>query len=197
MSTSHISRRAFGVLVGAAALLGVSPLALAQDFPIKGKSIRIVVPFTAGGGTDTDANHIANLTDPSKGLIADLGKPADKVPAFSWITPNNCSDAHDATCKGNNLSGVFDANGNPNYSLPLTTAPTNYTGGLYASDLWLRYYIPLIERSAAFKDGGLIDITFDEATRPSTRCRSTTPPTRPRSRTRRRRTRSTTTARRP
>ena len=120
----------------------------------------------AGGGTDTDANHIASLTDASKGLIADLGKPAAQVPAFSWITPNNCSDAHDATCKGNNLSGVFDANGNPNYSLPLTTAPTNYTGGLYASDLWLRYYIPLIERSAAFKDGGLIDITFDEANPP-------------------------------
>jgi hypothetical protein len=119
-----------------------------------------------GGGTDTDANHIANLADASKGLIADLNKPADKVPAFSWITPNNCSDAHDATCKGNNLSGVFDTNGNPNYSLPLTTAPTNYTGGLYASDLWLRYYIPLIERSAAFKDGGLIDITFDEANPP-------------------------------
>jgi hypothetical protein len=119
-----------------------------------------------GGGTDTDANHIANLADANKGLIADLNKPADKVPAFSWITPNNCSDAHDATCKGNNLSGVFDANGNPNYALPLTTAPTNYTGGLYASDLWLRYYIPLIERSAAFKDGGLIDITFDEANPP-------------------------------
>lgn len=120
----------------------------------------------AGGGTDTDANHIANLADASKGLIADLGKPANQVPAFSWITPNNCSDAHDATCKGNNLSGVFDANGNPNYSLPLTTPPTNYTGGLYASDLWLRYYIPLIERSAAFKDGGLIDVTFDEANPP-------------------------------
>ena len=118
------------------------------------------------GGTDTDANHIANLDDASKGLVADLKKPANQVPAFSWITPNNCSDAHDATCKGNNLSGLFDANGTPNYTLPLTTPPTNYTGGLYASDLWLRYYIPLIERSAAFKDGGLIDITFDEANPP-------------------------------
>jgi len=121
-----------------------------------------------GGGTDTDPAHIAGLDDPAYGLLADLQKPAAEVPAFSWITPNNCSDAHDATCKGNNLSGLFDAAGNPDYSLPLSTAPKNYTGGLYASDLFLRYYIPLIERSAAFKDGGLIDITFDEANPPFT-----------------------------
>lgn len=120
----------------------------------------------AGGGTDTDANHIANLDNTSAGLINDLKKPANKVPAFNWITPNNCSDAHDATCKGNNMSGVFDAKGNPDYSKPLSTPATNHTGGLYAADLWLRYYVPLIERSAAFKDGGLIDITFDEANPP-------------------------------
>ncbi len=120
----------------------------------------------AGGGTDTDAQHIANLDDPSHGLLTDLKKPANQVPAFNWITPNNCSDAHDATCKGNNLSGLFDDKGNPDYSKPLNTPPKNHTGGLYASDLWLRYYIPLIERSAAFKDGGLIDITFDEANPP-------------------------------
>ena len=51
---------------------------------------------------------------------------------------------------------------------PEATTPTNYTGGLYAADLFLRYYIPLIEQSAAFKDGGLIDITFDEANPPFT-----------------------------
>ncbi len=121
-----------------------------------------------GGGTDTDTAHLVNLADPASGLIADLRKPADQVPAFSWVTPDNCSDAHDATCKGNNLSGVFDASGRPDYTLPLSTAPKNYTGGLYASDLFLRYYVPLIERSAAFKDGGLIDITFDESNPPFT-----------------------------
>lgn len=98
--------------------------------------------------------------------MSDLSRPADQVPAFNWITPNNCSDAHDATCKGNNLSGLFDAHGSPDYSKPLTTPPKNHTGGLYAADLWLRYYIPLIEKSAAFKDGGLIDVTFDEANPP-------------------------------
>ncbi|GAE67690.1 hypothetical protein JCM18909_768 [Cutibacterium acnes JCM 18909] len=118
------------------------------------------------GGVPSDTKHIVNLDDHSRGLVNDLAKPADQVPAFNWITPNNCSDAHDATCKGNNLSGLFDAHGHPDYSKPLTTPPKNHTGGLYAADLWLRYYIPLIEKSAAFKDGGLIDITFDEANPP-------------------------------
>ncbi len=129
------------------------------------------------GTTDTncDANHVSNLDDPTYGLEHDLSLPADEVPAFNWITPDNCSDAHDATCQGNNLSGAFNANGTPNYTPtglpaydPEATTPLNYTGGLYASDLFLRYYIPLIERSAAFADGGLIDITFDEANPPFT-----------------------------
>src|SRR3984957_11113104 len=129
------------------------------------------------GATDTncDANHIANLDDPTYGLAHDLSLPANDVPAFNWITPNNCSDAHDATCAGNNLSGAFNANGSPNYNPaglpaddPEATTPVNYTGGLYAADLFLRYYIPMIEQSAAFADGGLIDITFDEANPPFT-----------------------------
>jgi hypothetical protein len=97
------------------------------------------------------------------------------VPAFNWITPDNCSDAHDATCQGNNLSGAFNSDGTPNYNPaglpaddPEATTPTNYTGGLYAADLFLKYYIPLIEHSAAFDDGGMIDITFDEANPPFT-----------------------------
>jgi hypothetical protein len=39
----------------------------------------------------------------------------------------------------------------------------NFTGGLYASDLFLEHIVPEIEQSPAFKDGGLIDVTFDEA----------------------------------
>jgi hypothetical protein len=126
------------------------------------------------GGTNCDANHIANLDDAAHGLVHDLKSEAT-TPAFSWITPNNCSDAHDQICKGNNLSGAFTSSGAPNYTpsglapdQPQLTTPTNATGGLYASDLFLRYYIPLIESSAAFKDGGLIDITFDEANPPFT-----------------------------
>ena len=82
-------------------------------------------------------------------------------PAFSWITPNNCSDGHDAVCAGNNLSGGWS---NPN----TPKAPANYTGGLYSADLFLEHVIPMIERSPAFRDGGLIDITFDEGFPPFT-----------------------------
>ncbi len=109
---------------------------------------------------DCDAQHIANLFDPTDGLYHDLQSEAT-TPAFSWISPNNCSDAHDAVCHGNNLSGGFS---DPNTAKP----PTNYTGGLYASDLFLEHVIPEIEASPAFKDGGLIDITFDEAFPPFT-----------------------------
>ena len=45
---------------------------------------------------------------------------------------------------------------------PEATTPRNFTGGLYASDLFLAYYLPLIEQSTAYSQGGLIDITFDE-----------------------------------
>lgn len=44
----------------------------------------------------------------------------------------------------------------------------NYTGGLYAADLFLEHIVPEIEASPAFKQGGLIDVTFDEAFPPFT-----------------------------
>ncbi len=90
------------------------------------------------------------------------------MPQFSWITPNNCSDAHDTTCKGNNLSGAFGLYtsgphaGQVNLNDPIynppglpaddpeATTPRNFTGGLYASDLFLAYYLPLIEQSSAY-----------------------------------------------
>lgn len=104
--------------------------------------------------TMCDSTHVANLFSPTNGLYADLQNEST-TPAFSWISPNNCSDAHDAVCHGNNLSGGFSDPNTPN-------APINYTGGLYASDLFLQHIIPEIEASAAFKDGGLIDVSFDE-----------------------------------
>ena len=112
-----------------------------------------------GSGDCNDA-HIANLFSSSNGLYHDL-QSAKTTPAFSWISPNNCSDAHDAVCHGNNLSGGFSDPNTPN-------APANYTGGLYAADLFLEHVIPEIEASPAFKDGGLIDVTFDEAFPPFT-----------------------------
>jgi hypothetical protein len=109
---------------------------------------------------DCNARHIANVFSPSNGLYHDL-QMESRTPAFSWITPNMCSDAHDAVCFGNNLSGGFSS---PTRIRP----PRNYTGGLYAADLFLAHVIPEIEASPAFKDGGLIDVTFDEAFPPFT-----------------------------
>jgi hypothetical protein len=109
---------------------------------------------------DCNAKHIANVFSKRGGLYHDL-QHKSSTPAFSWITPDNCSDAHDAVCHGNNLSGGF-----ANPTTP--RAPVNYTGGLYAADLFLSHVIPEIEASRAFKDGGLIDITFDEAFPPFT-----------------------------
>ena len=79
--------------------------------------------------------------------IADDLKSISTTPAFSWISPNNCSDAHDATCKGDNLSGD----------------PNNHQGGLYAADLFLKKYIPMIMQSPAFQKDGEIQVIFDEA----------------------------------
>lgn len=104
---------------------------------------------------DCNSTHLASLFDPSDGLYHDL-QSLGTTPSFSEIVPNNCSDAHDAVCAGNNLSGGFSDPNTPN-------PPVNYTGGLYASDLFLEQIIPEIEASPAFQDGGLIDVTFDEA----------------------------------
>ena len=109
---------------------------------------------------DCNSQHIANLFGPTNGLYHDL-QSASSTPAFSWISPNNCSDAHDAVCHGNNLSGGFSDPNTPK-------EPVNYTGGLYAADLFLEHVIPEIEESPAFKEGGLIDVTFDEGFPPFT-----------------------------
>ena len=109
---------------------------------------------------DCNAAHIASLFSPTDGLYHDLQSVAT-TPAFSWITPNDCGDGHDAVCHGNNLSGGFSDPNTPN-------APLNYTGGLYSADLFLEHVIPEIEASQAFKQGGLIDISFDEAYPPFT-----------------------------
>ncbi len=139
----------------------------------------------ANGGTNCNANHITNLDNPKYGLVHDLQD--NTVPNFSWITPDNCSDGHDSSCKGNNLSGAFGLNADGTINLndpiyapattigasctptcaaipsfdPEATTPRNYTGGTYAADLFLAYYVPLIERSKAYAHG-LIDVTFDE-----------------------------------
>jgi len=109
---------------------------------------------------DCNEAHIANLFSTTDGLFHDL-QSAATTPAFSWISPNNCSDGHDAVCHGNNLSGGFSDPNTPK-------EPVNFTGGLFAADKFLEHVIPEIEESPAFKEGGLIDVTFDEAFPPFT-----------------------------
>jgi Phosphoesterase family len=115
---------------------------------------------------DCNEAHIANLFSPTNGLYHDL-QSAATAPAFSWITPNNCSDGHDAVCHGNNLSGGFKK-GTPLEEATQPNEPVNFTGGLHAADLFLEHVVPEIEESPAFKEGGLIDVTFDEGFPPFT-----------------------------
>jgi hypothetical protein len=70
-------------------------------------------------------------------LPHDLAR-AGATPNFVFIAPNLCHDGHDAPC----------ASGEP--------------GGLASADQFLRRWIPRIRASAAYRDGGLIVVTFDE-----------------------------------
>jgi phosphatidylinositol-3-phosphatase len=84
------------------------------------------------------------------GLATDL-KKVSTTPAFSFITPNLCNDGHDYPC-------------------------TNQTGGASALadiDTFLSAWVPKITSSPAFRQNGLLEITFDESDGPqsdSTAC---------------------------
>ncbi len=78
--------------------------------------------------------HVVNLSQ----LPADLG-PVSSTPNYVFITPDLCNDGHDAPC----------ANGQP--------------GGLTQANQFLQTWIPMITATKAFRENGLIIITFDEA----------------------------------
>jgi phosphatidylinositol-3-phosphatase len=79
------------------------------------------------------AQHVVNLDQLSKDL-----KSVDTTPNFVFITPNRCHDGHDAPCKS----------GEP--------------GGLISADAFLRRWVPRIVSAPAFRQDGLLVITFDE-----------------------------------
>jgi len=82
------------------------------------------------------------------GLASDL-KSVATTPNYSFITPNLCMDGHDYPCK-NEPSG---------------------SSALNDIDRFLQTWVPLITSSPAFKDNGLLIITFDEgADSDSTSC---------------------------
>jgi hypothetical protein len=78
--------------------------------------------------------HVVNLTY----LPADLASAAT-TPNFVFITPNLCNDGHDPQCVDGRA------------------------GGLVAIERFLRQWVPLIERTAAFRADGLLIVTFDES----------------------------------
>jgi hypothetical protein len=71
-------------------------------------------------------------------LQTDLESPST-TPNFSFITPNLCHDGHDRPC----------VNGEP--------------GGPESANLFLKHWVPIITQSQAFREDGLLIITFDEA----------------------------------
>jgi hypothetical protein len=81
------------------------------------------------------AQHVVNLDR----LAADLQSVAT-TPNLAFITPNLCHDGHDAPCR----------NGEP--------------GGLVSADAFLREWVPRILAAPAFRQDGLLVITFDEGT---------------------------------
>src|SRR5258706_13150537 len=50
---------ALSTLLAAFALVGAANPAAAQDFPIKGKPIRVIVAFPPGGGADGQARSVS------------------------------------------------------------------------------------------------------------------------------------------
>ena len=120
----------------------------------------------SNGGTNCDANHIANLDSPTDGLVHDLQK--QHHPGLQLDHPGQLQRRPRRGLQGQQPVGRVQRQRHARTTTrrlpydPETTTPKNFTGGLYASDLFLEYYIPLIEQSPAFKDGGLIDVTFDE-----------------------------------
>jgi hypothetical protein len=89
------------------------------------------------------------------GLATDL-KSASTTPAYSFITPNLCNDGHDYPCKNQ----------------------TDGASALADIDTFLQTWVPIITASPAYKQGGLIEVTFDEsdgAQSDSSACCSETP----------------------
>jgi hypothetical protein len=87
--------------------------------------------------------HVVNL---DAHLAKDLERTAT-TPNLVFITPNLCDDGHDGS--GTGAAGTTCANGQP--------------GGLTSIDTFLKKWVPKIMASPAYREDGLIVITFDES----------------------------------
>lgn len=87
------------------------------------------------------ASHVVNLN----AMATDL-QSVGTTPNLSFITPNLCNDGHDGDGTGATGKGCVD--GKP--------------GGLTSTDAFLKNWVPKILASPAYKQDGLLIITFDE-----------------------------------
>jgi hypothetical protein len=94
-------------------------------------------PFVYFAGITSSPECQHNDVDFSH-LAADL-KSVATTPNLSYISPNLCNDGHDSPC----VDGR--------------------EGGLVSADVWLRKHVPEIMASPAYKQDGMLVITFDEA----------------------------------
>jgi hypothetical protein len=90
-----------------------------------------------------DSPSCARNDVPLSRLPGDLGQVASTA-NLSVIVPNLCDDGHDAPCVGKDVAG-------------------SRAGGLASVDHFLSDWVPRIRQSAAYRNGGLIIITSDEA----------------------------------
>jgi len=98
-------------------------------------------PFVYFAGITGSADCAQRDVDLSR-LPTDLAS-ASSTPTLSYITPNLCHDGHDTPC----------VDGQP--------------GGLASADTWLKQWVPLITSSPAFREDGVLVITFDESDSPT------------------------------
>src|SRR5665213_3676468 len=92
-------------------------------------------PRTRTGDVRTPEDWRARSDQPREADLASAATTAN----YSFITPDLCHDGHNSPCR----------NGEP--------------GGLVSADAFLAHWIPIIMKSPAYRDAGLIIITFDEA----------------------------------
>ncbi len=88
----------------------------------------------------TDGTLPSTAPPGTTGLTADL-KQIATTPNLSFITPDLCSDGHDAPCVGGSGAPTAGAN----------------------MDAFLSTWVPQITQSPAFRKDGLLIVTFDEA----------------------------------
>jgi len=95
-------------------------------------------------------------------LDADLADPA-RTPNLSYIVPDQCNDGHSA-CPS---------------SFPVGNPVTDDQDGLKQADAFLRKWVPKILDAPAFKQDGLLVVTFDEAVEPTACCNEQAGPAAP------------------